>query len=264
MTQIPILSGIFSDGAADFRTSMPVNLVPVPKAQGISNGYLRPADGLVQVATGPGLDRGGINWRGVHYRVMGTNLVSVSSAGAVTVLGEVGNDGAPATLDYGFDYLAIASAGNLFYWDETTLTQVTDPDLGTVNDVLWVDGYYMTTDGEFLVVTDLNDPFAVNPLKYGSAEADPDPILAILKIRNEVAALNRHTIEFFDNVGGQLFPFQRIEGAQIEKGCLGKDACCLYLDAIAFLGSGFNEAPGIYIGGNAMANKISTREIDTL
>lgn len=264
MTQIPILSGIYSDSAADFRTSMPINLVPVPKAQGISNGYLRPADGLVQVATGPGLDRGGINWRGVHYRVMGTNLVSVSSAGVVTVLGDVGNDGTPATLDYGFDYLAIASAGSLFYWDENTLTQVTDADLGTVNDVLWVDGYYMTTDGEFLVVTDLNDPFAVNPLKYGSSEADPDPILAILKIRNEVAALNRHTIEFFDNVGGQLFPFQRIEGAQIEKGCVGKDACCIYLDAIAFLGSGFNEAPGVYIGANGSAPKISTREVDTL
>jgi hypothetical protein len=139
-----------------------------------------------------------------------------------------------------------------------------DPDLGTANDVLWVDGYYMTTDGTFLVVTELNDPLAVNPLKYGSSEADPDPIIGILKLRNEVVALNRHTIEMFDNVGGSLFPFQRIEGAQVEKGCIGKDACCIYMEAVAFLGSGFNEQPAVYVAGNANAVKISTHEIDTL
>lgn len=264
MVQIPTLSGSWSDDKADFRTSHPVNLVPVPKKQGISNGYLRPADGLVQVATGPGSDRGGINWLGVHYRVMGSSFVSVAEDGTVTTLGDVGDDGLPVSMDYGTDLLAIASNGNLFYWDGANLTQVTDPDLGTVNDVLWVDGYYMTTDGEFLVVTDLNNPFSVNPLKYGSSEADPDPIIGIHKLRNEVVALNRNTIEFFDNVGGSLFPFQRIEGAQLEKGCLGKDACCIYLEAVTFLGSGFNEAPGIYIGANGNAVKISTREIDTL
>lgn len=263
MVQIPILSGIYSDEASDFRSSLPVNLVPVPKAQGISNGYLRPADGILPFAMGPGRDRGGIVWNGVHYRAMGSKLVMVSFAGSVTELGEIGDDAQPATFDYGFDKLAIASNGKLFYWDGA-LTEVTDPDLGLVNDVLWVDGYYVTTDGEFIVVTELNDPAAVNPLKYGSSEADPDPVVALLKVRNEVAALNRHTIEIFDNVGGDLFPFQRIEGAQIEKGCIGKDACCVYMEAIAFLGGGFNEAPGVYIGGNASAQKISTREIDTL
>jgi len=264
MVQIPILNGVYTDAGSDFRTAYPVNLIPVPKQQGISNGYLRPADGIVAFASGTGNDRGGINWRGTLYRVMGSKLVSVSAGGAVNVIGDVGDDGTPATLDYGFDRLAIASNGSLFYYDGATLVQVTDSDLGAVNDVLWVDGYYMTTDGTYLVVTELDDPMEVNPLKYGSAEADPDPIVAILKIRNEVAALNRNTIEIFDNIGGTLFPFQRVEGAQIEKGCIGKDACCIYLEAIAFLGSGFNEAPAIYIGGNATATKISTQEIDTV
>jgi hypothetical protein len=142
--------------------------------------------------------------------------------------------------------------------------QVTDPDLGIVLDVVWVDGYFMTTDGEFLVVTDLSNPLAVNPLKYGSAEADPDPVVALLKLRNEVYALNRQTIEVFDNVGGDLFPFQRIDGAQVEKGVVGTHACCVYLETVAFLGGGFNEAPGVYLGANATANKISTQEIDTI
>jgi hypothetical protein len=264
MPQIPILSGVFTDNGPDVRTSYPVNLVPVPKTSGVSQEYLRPADGLVANGGGPGPDRGGIYWNGILYRVMGSKLVTVSVSGTVTVLGDVGNDGKRATLDYSFDLLGIASNGNLFFWDPVagTLTQNTDPDLGTVIDVVWVDGYWMTTDGEFLIVTDLTNPLSVNPLKYGSSEVDPDPVVALLKVRNEVYALNTHTIEVFDNVGGDFFPFQRIDGAQIEKGAAGTHACCVFAEAVAFLGAGFNESPGIYIGSNANAQKISTQEID--
>lgn len=261
--QIPVLSGTYTDSDADFRSSYPVNLVPVPKDNGISKGYLAPADGIAQVGTGPGVDRGGFNWLGTHYRVMGTKLVSIASNNVVSILGDVGGSG-QVSFDYSFDFLAIASSGSLFYFSGTTLTKVTDPDLGTVVDVMWIDGYFLTTDGTSLIVTDLDDPFAVNPLKYGSSEADPDPMLGLLKIQNEVVALNRYTIEIFDNVGGDLFPFQRIEGAMIQKGVLGTYCKCEFIDAIAFLGSGKKEAPAIYIGANASANKISTREIDQI
>lgn len=261
--QIPILSGIFADGSPNFRTSYPKNMVPVPKATGISEGYLRPGEGIIELGTGPGVNRGGINWNGTIYRVMGTKLVSIAADNTVTEIGDVGT-GERVTFDYGFTYLAIASGGRLYLYDGTTLTQVTDPDLGTVLDVVWVDGYYMTTDGEFLVVTDLDDPFAVNPLKYGSSEADPDPIEALLKLRNEIYALNRYTIEVFDNAGTTGFPFVRIPGAQIQKGCVGTHACCVFMDNIAFLGGGRNEAPGIYLGANGNAQKISTREIEEI
>lgn len=263
--QVPILNGIFTDSTPELRTSYPVNLVPVPKQSGISNGFLRPGDGIVSNGTGPGIDRGGINWQGNLYRVMGTKLVEIDSAGAVIVLGDVGGPtNQLVTFDYSFDELAIASGGRLYYWDGSTLTQVTDPDLGVVLDVVWVDGYFMTTDGEFLVVTELSDPTQVNPLKYGSSEVDPDPVVALLKLRNEVYALNRNTIEVFDNVGGTVFPFARIDGAQLQKGVVGTQACCVFIERIAFLGSGRNEAPGIYIGAAAITQKVSTQEIDNL
>ena len=263
--QISILNGIYTDNGPDFRTSYPVNMVPVPKNSGISTGYLRPGDGLVANGSGPGIDRGGINWQDECYRVMGTKLVSVASNGTVTVLGDVGGPvNTLVTFDYSFDLLAIASGTRLYYWNGTTLTQVTDPDLGIVLDVVWVDGYFMTTDGEFLIVTELSDPLQVNPLKYGSSEVDPDPVVALLKLRNEVYALNRNTIEVFDNIGGDLFPFQRIDGAQIQKGVIGTFACCVYIERIAFLGGGRNESPGIYVGAAATTQKISTQEIDEL
>jgi hypothetical protein len=265
--QIPILNGIYTDNGPDLRTSYPVNMVPVPKQSGISNGFLRPGDGIVANGSGPGVDRGGVNWRDSLYRVMGTKLVEISSNGTVTVLGDVGGPvNTLVTFDYSFDLLAIASGGRLYYWDPlaSTLTQNTDPDLGVVLDVVWVDGYFMTTDGEFLVVTELSNPLQVNPLKYGSSEVDPDPVVALLKLRNEIYALNRNTIEVFDNIGAEFFPFNRIDGAQIQKGVIGTFACCVYMEQIAFLGSGRNEAPSIYMGAAATAQKISTQEIDEL
>jgi hypothetical protein len=264
--QIPILSGIYTDNGPDIRTSYPVNMVPTPVPSGISDSFLRPGDGIVANGTGPGIDRGGIEWNGIVYRVMGSKLVTVSSTGAVTILGDVGTDGQLVTLDYSFDLLGIASAGNLWFWNPATavLAQNTDPDLGTVVDMCWVDGYWMTTDGEFLVVTELSNPFAVNPLKYGSSEADPDPVVALVKLRNEVYAINTHTIEVFDNVGGDLFPFQRIDGAQVQKGAVGTFACCVFQEQIAFIGQGRNEEPGIYLGSNATATKISTDEVDRI
>jgi hypothetical protein len=167
-------------------------------------------------------------------------------------------------MDYSFDLLAIASGQKLYYWNKTDLVEVTDQDLGPVLDVAWIDGYFMTTDGEFLVVTELTDPTQVNPLKYGSSEIDPDPVIAIIKLRNEIYAINRNTIEVFDNVGGDLFPFQRIDGAQIQKGGIGTHGCCVFAETIAFLGSGRNEAPAIYSGNNATATKISSTEIDEI
>ena len=261
--QIPILSGTFTDNAADFRVSYPLNLIPVATQQGISSGYLRPADGIVQSGIGPGTDRGGINWNGAHYRVMGTSLVEISATGVVTTIGTIpGTD--RAIITYSFDYLAINANSQLWLYNGTTLTQVTDPDLGSVLDVVWVDGYFMTTDGEFLVITELNNPFAVDPLKYGSSEVDPDAVNGLLKIRNEIYALNRYTVEVFDNVGTSGFPFERISGAQLQRGCIGRNTKAVFLDQCAFVGGGRNEGISVWLGANGNTQKIATREIDLI
>lgn len=262
--QIPILNGIYADGGApDFRTSYPRNLIPVPKVQGLSNGYLRPADGIEQIGTGPGVARGGIAWGGFEYRVMGTSLVRIEPDGGCTVLADVG-PGGTVTLDYGFDRLAIASGGVLWYWNGGELTRASDPDLGPVVDVRWIGGYFLATDGTSLISSDLNDPTSFNILNYGSAESDPDPLLAVDELRNEAYAFGRYTVEVFQNVGGSGFPFRRIDGAQITKGVIGTHAYTSIGDTFVFIGSGRGEAPAVHqmVPGNTQ--KISTREIDAV
>lgn len=260
--QIPIISGIYADGSPDFRTSYPVNMVPVPKSQGISNGYLRHARGLVSRGLQPSHCRGGIDWHGEVYRVFGTDVVKLDSLGGSTSVGTVAT-GDAVSMDYGPDRLAIASGGKLYYTQGGATTEQTDVDFGTVLDVVWLDGYFVTTDGEFIVVTDLNDPTSVNPLKYGSSEVDPDPIVAVKKLRNELVAVNRYTVETFSNVGGSGFPFAVVAGAQAQRGAVGTKACVNFADGIAILGGGKRESIGVHIVANGATTKISSAEIDT-
>jgi len=265
--QIPVINGTLTDSAAEFRTSYPVNLVPVPKPQGISQGYLKTADGMIEFARSiysEARDRGAINWNGICYRVIGDWLTRVNEDQTIDYLGQVVDDGKRSVMVNGFDRLAISSGGNLYYWSQSLgLVQVTDLDLGLVLDVVWAAGYYLTTDGEFIVQTDLNDPLSINPLKYGSSEASPDPINSLLYLRNELVAINRYTSEFFDNVGGTGFAWQRVEGAMVPKGSIGTHASCYFLDSFAFVGGGYNEAISVWIGGQGQAVKVATREIET-
>jgi hypothetical protein len=264
--QISILSGVYSQRGPDFERSYPLNLVPNAEETGISKGYLRSAPGIDNFATGRGKDGGGIYWpkTGLVYRISGAKLISVASDATVTLIGTVGGLGQGA-LAYSFDNLLIARNNNLYLYNETDgLRQVTDVDLGEVIDVVWMDGYDITTDGTSIVVSELNDPTAVDPLKYGSSEADPDPVMGLGERRGELIAFNRYTTEFFFNSGSTGFPFQRNRGAQIDKGAVGTNAKCKFLETYAMVGSGRNEQPQVYLLGEGQAVAISTREIDRM
>jgi hypothetical protein len=259
--RIPLLSGIVTDELAEFKQSYPLNLEPVAVDSKIAKAQFRATAGAVPIVAGPGLDRGGIYWNDMIYRVMGTRLVRLTRAGAIVDLGDVGGSG-PVTLNYSFDRLGVRSDDKLFYWNDVALSQVTDPDLGAVVDMIWIDGFFMTTDGTSVVVTELSDPSSVNPLKYGSAEEDPDPVTGLIKFRNEAYVVGRHTIQVLRNVGGGGFPFQVIRGATIPFGCVGANAKCLYGGSFAFVGSARNEALGVYLAGQGDADRISSRAID--
>ena len=263
--QIPIINGIYTDNTADYRTSYPLNLVPVPKQNGIANGYLRKADGIALFcgADKGGIDRGGINWNGICYRVIGDMLWQVSEQGECTSIGAIDGD-QQCSFAYSFDRLGIASGGKLYYLKEGVLEAVTNENLGLVIDVEWIDGYFVTTDGEFIVQTELNDPTKVNPTKYGSSEADPDPIIGLMKVRNELVVFNRYTIEVFDNVGNAGFAFARIDGAMMTKGLVGTHGKVQFAQSFAFVGSGKNEPCSVYLGANGGLSKIATREIERI
>lgn len=265
MPQLAILSGIYAKETPDLARSVPVNLIPVAQpgdgsGTGVSKGYLRLAHGVRKVYDSQ-IDRGGAIYNGRHIRALGNELVEIKQSG-IAVLGSIVTDGKPVTFAEGFGRLAVASAGALYYLTDVILTKVVDSDLGTVLSVTWQDGYFITTDGSALVVTELKDPTSVDPLKYGSSEADPDPVVGVLALRGELYALNRYTIEKFVNQGVTGFPFARSRGSQVPKGCVGPQAFTPFVETFAFCGSARNETPAIHLAGAGQAIRISPRELD--
>jgi hypothetical protein len=261
MTAISLLSGIAGTETAEFVKSYPLNLEPVVIDSKISNGQLKAVPGAVQSGTGPGADRGGIFWNGLLYRVFGTKFCSIASDLSLTQIGDVGSGGR-CWFDYSFDRLGIGSNQGLWYYtSDGALNQVTSVNLGIVVDGLWIDGYFMTTDGTYVVVTELSDPTQVKPLKFGSAEEDPDPVTGLIKYREEAYVLGRFTTQVFDNVGGNGFPFADRKGAGFPFGCVGPYAKCLLGDGFAFVGSGRNEGLNVYLAGQGTAQPIGSREV---
>ncbi len=265
MAQIALISGIYGGSASDFERSVPVNLTPIAEpgdgnGTGVSKGYLRSIPGVVTTHTAAGKDRGATVYGGRHLRVIGSTLYEVGTT--LLALGDVGDNGKPVQFAEGFGRLGISSAGNLYYLIGVGLTKVTDPDLGVSLSVAWSDSYFLSTDGDYIVATELNDPTSIDPLKYGSSEADPDPVVGLLALRGEVYALNRYTIEKFINAGTSGFPFQRSRGAQIPKGCVNAAAYTQFVETFAFCGSARNESPSIYLAGSGQAIRISPRALD--
>lgn len=264
---IPLNAGVSISAAPDVRTEYPLNLVPCPPQDGVSDMYLRPAEGIVSFATGEGSDRGAIVWLrdGVqeHYRISGTKLIRVNGANDTDVLGDVAGSG-QVRMAYGFDRIGFVSDGVLNYWDGTTLSTVTDPDVPPdLISSVWIDSYWAMTDGVEIAVTDLADQTAVNPTRFATTDR-PDPIQCLLTGVNELTVVSRHFIDTFENVGGTGFPFARVEGAVVTKGAVGRHSACVFNDTVAFVGSGFEEACSVYLARNGQVVRIATVEIDRL
>ena len=139
-----------------------------------------------------------------------------------------------------------------------------DSGLYKVIDFVWMDGYFVFTDGVNISITSLNNPRTSSVLDYGSSEADPDNIQCLLKLRGELWAINRHTIEAFQNVGGTTFPFARVQGTRISRGAVGTRMAAILKEQIVFVGGGRNEAVSVWACGNSSTLSISTREIDRI
>lgn len=260
--QIPLLSGVVAGPEAEFIQTVPLNLEPLATdLKLLGQGQFRTTAGTRSFTTGPGADRGSILWNGTQYRVSGSKLVRIAPDGTVTERGDVGEDGRRCGLDFSFDRLIVRSNGNLFYDDGTTFEQVTDIDLGTCVDAIWIDGYTMSTDGDSVVVTELNNPLEIKPLKYGSAESDPDPITGLLRYREEAYIFGRNTIQVFQNIGGTGFPFQTRRGGTIPFGCVSANAKCAWGDGFAFVGGARGEALNVYAGGQGQATAFGSKAL---
>jgi len=251
----------------DYRDALPVNMVGISRQILGAQGYMMQAPGITQYAETNGISRRGL-WNerfNELYRVNGTEFISVDSDGSVDVLGTVsGTD--LSSLPYSFQTQGIVANGNFYLYDAVNgFRQVTDPDLGSPIDAVWVDGYYFFTDGEYLFHTDIANESSINPLKFATAEFSPDPTLGVDKTQdNKVMAFGRYTIEYFTNAASENFAFTRLPTRAIKIGIVATHCKVESGGKHYILGGRKEESISVHAVTVGQSQNVASREVDKI
>lgn len=268
---ITFIKGDKLGSETDYRDLLPINMSGVIRPDFGVKGYMLETPGLTSFGSGSGIDRGGI-WnerlKG-HYRVSGNKFIEVNSAGASTELGDIlGSD--TASLPYSFETQGIIANGQFFLYDPTNgFRQVTDINVSTPIDGVWIDGFYCLTDGESLYHTEIiaGTPVedSINPLSVATAEFSPDPVVGVGKTADDKwIVFNRYTIEFFENVGGETFAFSRLQTRALKVGLVATHAKAESGGTWYFVGGPKEASVSVFMLQGGGIAKIASREVEKL
>jgi len=277
---LPIANGFYKSDSLPISAQECLNFYPsIVQAPALNQEVLFGVPGIRQLATSGDIDE--VN-RGAHtkqsrpYFVNGGFLYELSEfyidgvfKHELSKKGEIEGTGFVSMADNGHQLMILVPGGKgyIYSTEPDVLTEITDPDFtanGAPQHVVFIDGYFVvTTDSKKFIVSALNDGLSYNALDFGTAEADPDDIVAPIVFRNQLFIGGSETLEAFQNIGGADFPFQRT-GLFIDKGILAPFSITKSDTSFVFLGGAENEGPAIWsLSGNDVA-KISTTAIDSM
>lgn len=259
---VPIVVGDKAKFDTDYHDAIPVNMIAVQRDVLGAAGYLISHDGVTQLATGQGPDRGAFynDRMGRSFRVSGQKLIEIVGGNA-SVIGDIpGVD--QVRFDYSFNTMLIVASGRAFLYSGTALTEITDPDLGSPIDGWWIDGYYMFTDGEYIYHTDITNESSIDPLKFATSEISPDKTIAGGRTQDNLAVVfNRYSTEYFINDTSEQFAFARLTQKAVNVGIVGPRCWCELGGNLFILGGARREPVTLSILGPGQAISVTTRTV---
>jgi hypothetical protein len=268
--QLEIATGFYASDSLPLCAQRCINWIPViPQAEALSQRALFDAPGIKSLLIVSGVNRGGQEMKEVPYFVNGNSLFSVSSSYISTNRGTIEGAGRVSLANNGQYLVIVVPNGKAYAYDNvsSTLAEITDVDFTArkANTVVYKDGFFVfsSADGSVFFNSSLNDPFTFSGLDFGTAEINPDRIVGLHVNHNELFVSGLETIELFQNIGGSGFPFQRIPGANIQKGVHGRFSISEFDNTFVFVGGGINEGSAVWkVTGSSSVVKISTSAID--
>jgi hypothetical protein len=264
-----------------------VNLMPyVPESPGAaSSGALITTDGVTIWNTAIPDNSFTFDIEDNIYGIWNNNIYELDLNGAPTlVVSGPANFTMAPSYTWAYNTLVVCFCrpnGSSFFWDiaASTLVEITDAvfqgyqaeDNG-VRTVTSIDGYFVfnTQRNVFKtgLVTDADSGTSFDALDFATAEYKPDLNVAVKNLKGELHVFGETTMEVWANIGGTGFPFQRIDGATIEKGLGSKnnlDKVEELDNSFVFVGRGAKEGYSIWRAtGGGGATRISNKYVDSL
>lgn len=280
MVQVPIANGFYVSDSLPVSHQECINWVPVIQQKpSLSEAQLYGSPGIRLIAT-TDIEDSHIN-RGSHvmasvpffvqgdelYRLNRTLVGGVETFSMVT-LGTIEGAGRVSIADNGLQMMILVPGGKGYiYTIDSGLVEITDPDFRASGDpqyVVFIDGYFAcSTDTKAWIVSGINDGLAWDALDFGTAESDPDNIVAPVVFNNQIFITGGETTEAFQNIGGAGFPFQR-SNVFLDKGCYAPFTLISTNQQFFMVGGGRNEQAAIWSYSGTQYQKISTLAIDNV
>ncbi len=281
--ELPIAGGAYKSDSLLISNQQCVNWFPnVPQTQGaLSSGTLLGCPGLVEFASTGTLsqvNRGSHVKAGIPYFVNGNAVYRVDRTVAIdgteTVilvnLGDIEGTGRVSMSDNGTQLMILVPGGKGYIINEDDLPvfqEITDTDFdanGNPQHVVFINSFFIvTTDTKKFIRSAANDGLSWNALDSGTAEADPDPIVAPIVFKNQLFLGGSETFEVFQGVAAGGLGFQRISGFIINKGLFAPFSLVGISDTFMFIGGGVNESPAVWALSGSTVQKVSTTAIDS-
>lgn len=281
--ELPIANGAYQSDSLPISAQRCVNWYPnIVQTQGLSQESLFGTPGVPQLTTTGEVaqaNRGAHVKNGLPYFVNGDTLfllirtINPDQTETFTTqsLGTITGTGRVSMADNGTQLMILVPGGDGFIFNEddgTPFQQITDLDFtanGAPQHVKFVDGFFaVTTDTKKWIISALNDGLSWNALDVGTAESDPDVIVAPIVARNQLFITGSETSEGFQNrPAGAGFPFIR-SNIFLDKGCFAPFTLIKTSGSFIMIGGGENETPAVWLfDGNSFV-KVSTTAIDNL
>lgn len=256
-------------GAAYTSRSLPlaaqtlINLFYEPSVPGSAEaGMFYGSPGLALFATlGTGPIRGGKTAGSNSYFVSGTTLYKLTSAGVSTSLGSIPGTGRCHLVANDTQLVVMHSAG----WH--LLTLATDalasvPDAPTTAQGCYQDSYVIGPRGDGPYVwTAIGNAGSLDALDFASAEANPDPIIAVLSDHGELLNFGEVSLEVMVPTGNADMPFVRRQ--LIEHGCAAKYSPAKADNTVFWLGRDDNGRGVVFRLDGAGPSRVSTFALET-
>lgn len=281
-TPLPIANGFYISDSLPISAQECTNWRPnIVQTAGLSQETLFGTEGLLQLqttGTNKQINRGMHVKNGIPYFVNGTSLISltrtVDSEGVetfgTTIHGTIPGTARVSMADNGTQLMILVPGGSGFIFDEdagTPFQTITDAGFtanGAPQYVVYIDGFFVaSTDTKKFINSAINDGLSWNALDRGTAEVDPDIIVAPHVHSNQLFIAGSETFQVFENVARTVEPFQTVRGFIIPKGLFAPLAIIEANNTFMWLGGGVNESPAIWqFNGGSNPIKISNTAVD--
>lgn len=211
--------------------------------------------GLKAFGSQAGADRGAHVMSGNLYRICGSSLYRVNSAGAHTLIGAIGGSSRAVFADDGTNMMIVTS-GVAYLYNGSGISGSAAP-VSNASSVAYINQQFLVSGGDEIAVSNVGDPTTWNTLNVAEEETAPDAILRLYVFSQLVYVMGEQTIVPWYNTGAGNPPFARQDTSLVNVGIAGSNAVTNTDQYIYWLG----DDRKVYRGVGASYQPVSTSAI---